>query len=44
MTAEFVAAVLYNGALFWVVLGLAFGRMADVLAARPATLAHGAKA
>lgn len=43
MTAEFVAAVLYNGALFWVVLGLAFGRMADVLAARPATLPLGAK-
>ncbi len=44
MTAEFVAAVLYNGAIFWVVLGLAFGRMADFLAARPATIPNGAKA
>ena len=44
MTAEFVAAVIFNGALFWVVLGLVFGRMADVLAARPATIPNGAKA
>jgi cobalt transporter subunit CbtA len=44
MTAEFVSAVLFNGAIFWVVLGLAFGCMADYLAARPATLPHGAKA
>ena len=44
MTAEFVAAVIFNGALFWAVLGLVFGRMADVLAARPATIPNGAKA
>ncbi|SMQ59331.1 cobalt transporter subunit CbtA [Devosia lucknowensis] len=44
MTAEFVSAVLYNGALFWVVLGLAFGWMADFLAARPAPQLNGAKA
>lgn len=44
LTAEFVAAVLYNGALFWVVLGLAFGRMADYLATRPASLTQGLKA
>lgn len=44
LTAEFVAAVLYNSALFWVVLGLAFGRFNDYLAARPATIAHGVKA
>lgn len=44
LTAEFVAAVLYNSALFWVVLGLAFGRFNDFLAARPATIAHGVKA
>ena len=44
MTAEFVSAVLYNGAIFWVVLGLVFGRMADYLAARPATLPAGARA
>ncbi|KKB80572.1 hypothetical protein VW29_17130 [Devosia limi DSM 17137] len=44
MTAEFVAAVIYNGALFWVVLGLAFGRMADHLAARSAAVPNGARA
>ncbi|MBJ3784834.1 CbtA family protein [Devosia sediminis] len=44
MTAEFVSAVLYNGAIFWVVLGLAFGRMADYLAARPAAIPSGARA
>ena len=44
MTAEFVSAVLYNGALFWVVLGLAFGRAADYLAAREARLPQGARA
>jgi cobalt transporter subunit CbtA (proposed) len=44
MTAEFVSAVLYNGALFWVVLGLAFGRAADYLAARETRLTKGASA
>lgn len=44
LAAAFTAAVLYNGALFWVILGLAFGRMADYLASRPVTLANGAKA
>jgi cobalt transporter subunit CbtA len=44
MTAEFVSAVLFNGAIFWVVLGLAFGRAADHVAARPAALPNGAKA
>lgn len=44
MTAEFVAAVLYNGAIFWVVLGLAFGRINDYLAARAAVLPNGVKA
>jgi len=34
MTAEFVSAVIFNGALFWVALGLAFGRINDYLAAR----------
>lgn len=44
LAAEFVATVLYNGAIFWVALGLAFGRMADFLASRPATIPNGAKA
>jgi cobalt transporter subunit CbtA len=44
MTAEFVSAVLYNGAVFWAVLGLAFGRAADYIATRPAALPNGAKA
>ncbi|UJW85202.1 CbtA family protein [Devosia sp. SL43] len=44
MTAEFVSAVLYNGAIFWAVLGLAFGRAADYIATRPAALPNGAKA
>jgi cobalt transporter subunit CbtA (proposed) len=44
LAAEFVAAVLCNGAVFWVVLGLAFGRAADYLAARPAALPAGARA
>lgn len=43
MTAEFVSAVLYNGALFWVALGLTFGRVADYLAARPVALPSGAR-
>lgn len=44
LTAAFVGAVLFNGALFWVVLGLAYGRMADVLASRTAAIPNGAKA
>lgn len=44
LAAQFAAAVLYNGAFFWVILGLAFGRMADFLATRSVPLAHGAKA
>jgi cobalt transporter subunit CbtA len=36
LTAEFVAAVLFNGALFWVALGLAFGWASDRLAGRAA--------
>jgi predicted cobalt transporter CbtA len=34
LTAEFVSAVLFNGALFWVALGLAFGWFNDYRAAR----------
>lgn len=37
LALQFVAAVLFNGALFWIVLGLVFGHVADYLAARPAT-------
>lgn len=44
LTAEFVATVLYNAAIFWVVLALAFGRFGDYLAARPAALPDGVKA
>jgi cobalt transporter subunit CbtA len=44
LTAEFVSAVLFNGAVFWVALGLAFGRFNDHLAARQATIPHGVKA
>ena len=44
LTAEFVAVVLYNGALFWVALALAFGRFSDYLATRPAAIPNGVKA
>lgn len=44
LTAEFVATVLYNGAIFWVALALAFGRFNDYLATRPATIRTGARA
>ncbi|MCW5721318.1 MAG: CbtA family protein [Devosia sp.] len=44
LTAEFVAVVLYNSAIFWVVLGLVFGWFNDYLARRPATLPNGVKA
>lgn len=36
LAAAFSAAVIFNGAVFWVVLGLAFGRFADYFARRPA--------
>ncbi len=44
MTAEFVSAVLFNGALFFTVLGLAFGWVNDRLAARSAAIPEGAPA
>ena len=44
LTAEFVSVVLYNSAIFWVVLGLVFGRFSDYLAARSAAIPHGVKA
>ena len=44
LTAEFVSVVLYNSAIFWVVLGLVFGRFNDYMASRPASLPHGVKA
>ena len=44
LTAEFVSVVLYNGAIFWVVLGLVFGRFNDYLATRPAAIPNGVKA
>lgn len=44
LTAEFVAAVLYNGAVFWAVLGLAFGWFSDYLATRRQTIPAGAPA
>ncbi len=44
LTAEFVSVVLYNSAIFWVVLGLVFGRFNDYLATRPARLPNGVKA
>lgn len=44
LTAEFVSVVLYNSAIFWVVLGLVFGRFNDYLAARSAAIPHGVKA
>lgn len=44
LTAEFVSVVLFNAALFWVALALAFGRFNDYLAARPAASAHGVQA
>ncbi len=44
LAAAFVAAVLYNGVVFWAVLGLAFGAAASYLAARPSTALKGAAA
>ncbi len=44
LTAEFVSVVLYNSAIFWVVLGLVFGRFNDYLASRPASVPNGVKA
>lgn len=44
LTAEFVSVVLYNSAIFWVVLGLVFGRFNDYLAARSTAIPHGVKA
>nr|WP_314261913.1 CbtA family protein [uncultured Devosia sp.] len=44
LTAEFVSAVLYNSAIFWAVLGLAFGWAADRLAQKSAALPNGAPA
>ena len=44
LTAEFVSAVLYNSAIFWTVLGLAFGWAADRLAQKPSTILNGAPA
>lgn len=44
LTAEFVSVVLFNAALFWVALALAFSRFNDYLAARPSVSAHGVQA
>ncbi len=44
MTAEFVSAVLFNGALFFTVLGLAFGWVNDRLSARSAAIPQGTPA
>ncbi len=44
LTAEFVSVVLYNSAIFWVVLGLVFGRFNDYLASRTAAVPNGVKA
>lgn len=44
LTAEFVSVVLYNSAIFWVVLGLVFGRFNDYLSSRPVAVPNGVKA
>jgi cobalt transporter subunit CbtA len=44
MTAEFVSAVLFNGAIFFASLGLAFGWFSDRIAARSAAIPQGAPA
>jgi cobalt transporter subunit CbtA len=44
LAASFAAAVLFNGAVFWVVLGAVFGRMHDYLATRSVALPAGATA
>lgn len=44
LAASFAAAVIVNGAVFWVLLGVAFGRLNDYFARQPQNLPAGATA